>query len=211
MKTAALVRNPFRAWRPAGSIRRLLQLFSGRRIRFLSEDGDAGSSESREQNAEEKGRMQQAGSILEQYGSRILRLAFSYLHSRADAEEVVQDTLIQYMTRAPVFKSAEHEKAWVFRTAANLAKNRIQYNRVRESDALSEELAAEHREDLSFVWEAVKQLPEQYRMEVHLFYEEGMQTREMAEILGKKESTVRSDLHRARARLKELLKEDWDV
>lgn len=95
--------------------------------------------------------------------------------------------------------------------AANLSKNRIDYNRLRASDELNEELVAREREDLSFVWEAVKSLPVRYREVVHLFYHEGYRTAQIAEILGRKESTVRSDLRRGREKLKDVLKETYDL
>ena len=75
---------------------------------------------------------------------------------------------------------------------------------------LNEELAAQNREDLSFVWDAVKQLPVPYREVIHLFYQEGYPTVQIAEILKRKESTVRSDLRRGRAKLKQVLKEAYD-
>lgn len=46
--------------------------------------------------------------------------------------------------------------------AANLSKNKIDYNRIRTTDELQDTLVAEERENLSFVWEAVKQLPSKY-------------------------------------------------
>ena len=94
--------------------------------------------------------------------------------------------------------------------AGNLAKNRIKYNRVRDADEFNEELAAEERDDLSFVWEAVKALPVKYREVVHLFYHEGYSTAEIARILDRKETTVRSDLSRGREQLKTVLKEAYD-
>ncbi|MFR0927777.1 MAG: RNA polymerase sigma factor [Monoglobus pectinilyticus] len=48
----------------------------------------------------------------------------------------------------------------------------------------------------------------QYR--IHLFYYEGYKTTQIAEITGQKESTVRSLLHRAREKLKPILKEMYD-
>ena len=75
------------------------------------------------------------------------------------------------------------------------------------TDELDDELMAENREDLSFVWDAVKSLPVQYRETVHLFYYEGYSTEEIASILKKNDATVRSDLRRARIRLREILKE----
>lgn len=153
---------------------------------------------------------QKAASLLDLYGNSILRLAYSYLHNLSDAEDILQDTLVQYLKTRPVLESPAHEKSWLLTVAANLSKNRISYNQVRQADELQEELVAEEREDLSFVWEAVKELPEKYREVIHLFHYEGYSTAQIAKILGRKESTVRSDLRRGRQRLKEILKEAYD-
>lgn len=154
---------------------------------------------------------QRAEALLTQYGSSILRLAYSYLHNMDDAEEILQDTLIQYLKTAPVLEQEAHEKAWLFRVAGNLSKNRTAYNKVRSTDELKESLAAEQREDLSFVWEAVKDLPVKYREVIHLFYYEGLSTAEIAAILEQKESTVRSHLMRGREKLRTILKEGYDL
>lgn len=151
-----------------------------------------------------------AEKALDQYGNAILRLAYSYLHNMSDAEDILQDTLLKYMQSAPAFENVQHEKAWLLCVASNLSKNKISYNRVRETDELLETLAAEEREDLSFVWNAVKKLPEKYREAIHLYYEEGYSTREISRILNRRESTIRSDLKRGRERLKEVLKEEYD-
>ena len=153
---------------------------------------------------------QQAAQILDTYGDTILRYAYSYLHNRSDTEEVLQDTLIQFLKTRPVIESDEHEKAWLLRVAGNLCKNRLKYNSLRQTDELREELIAEQREDLSFIWDAVQALPVQYREVIHLFYREGYSTREISQILGRKGATIRSDLSRGRGKLKELLKEAYD-
>lgn len=153
---------------------------------------------------------QQAERVMTDHGNNILRLAYSYLHNLSDAEDILQDTLIQYLKAAPVFENPTHEKAWLLRVAANLSKNRITYNSIRSADPLMESLAQEGREDLSFVWEAVKTLPEKYREVIHLFYYEGYSTAEISKILKRKEATIRSDLHRGREKLKLILKEVYD-
>lgn len=153
---------------------------------------------------------QKAEDLLRSHGNSILRLAYSYLHSIDDAEEILQDTLIQYLNAMPVFENEAHEKAWLLRVAGNLSKNRISYNKVRSTDELNETLVAEQREDLSFVWEAVKDLPVKYREVIHLFYYEGFSTGEISAILHQKESTVRSRLMRGREKLKFILKEGYD-
>ena len=152
----------------------------------------------------------QAERILKEQGNVILRCAYSYLHNMSDAEEILQDVLIQYMKTEPTFQNLQHEKAWLLTVAANLSKNRIKYHCLRETDELKEELAAEQREDLSFVWEAVKDLPQTQREVIHLFYQEGFSTKEIADILQRNEATIRTDLRRARLKLKEILKEEYD-
>ena len=153
---------------------------------------------------------QKAEKLLKDYGNSILRMAYAYLHNMSDAEDILQETLIQYLQTAPVLENPAHEKAWLLKVAANLSKNRIDYNRIRQTDELEETLVAEKREDLRFVWEAVRALPEKYREVIHLFHHEGYSTAQIAKILGYKEATVRTNLRRGRQQLKEILKEEYD-
>ena len=150
---------------------------------------------------------QRATALLDQYGEHILRLAYSYLHNQSDAEDILQDTLIQYLRTAPVLESPAHEKAWLLRVAGNLSKNLLRAQGYRQADQLEETLVAQEREDLSYVWDAVKALPVPYREAIHLFYYEGYSTAQIARILDQKESTVRSRLKRGREKLRPLLGE----
>ena len=163
----------------------------------------------RDTAADEKN-IARAAFSLQKYGNQILRFSYSYLHNMEDAEDVLQETMIRLVQSVPVFENEMHEKAWLFQVAGNLSKNRITYNSIRKTDELEEELVAEKREDLSFVWEAVKKLPEHQREIIHLFYYEGYSTAEIGKILHEKEGTVRSNLHRGREKLKEILKEAYD-
>ena len=97
----------------------------------------------------------------------------------ADAEDILQDTMIRYIKSAPDFENDEHEKAWLITVTSNTAKNKLKYEEIRMADELDENLAEEGRADLSFVWEAVKKLPVKQREVVHLFYEEGYKTAEI--------------------------------
>lgn len=153
---------------------------------------------------------EKAAYFFDRFGNAILRLAYSYLHNTADSEDVLQETLIRYLRSAPRFENDKHAKAWLMQVAANLSKNKLGYNKTRLADELNDELAAEEREDLSFVWQAVKQLPPKQREVIHLFYQEGFSTAEIAGILSRNESTVRSDLKRGREALRTILKEAYD-
>ena len=154
-----------------------------------------------------------AGRLLDDYGNSILRMAYSYLHNMDDAEDILQETLLRCIQTNPTFENSVHEKAWLLRVAANLSKDRLRSEKLREHadiDELDETLAAEQRNDLAFVWDAVKQLPPRYREAVHLFYCEDCTVAQISKILNRKESSVRSDLHRGREKLKEILKEAYD-
>ena len=158
----------------------------------------------------------EAEEILDLHGNAILRLAVSYLHNKEDSEDILQETMIKFVTVRPNFESDAHRKAWLMRVASNLAKNRIDYNKVRDTMELNEEIAGEVQEDLDrgdeykAIWDAVVSLPVHQREAIHLFYQEGYSTSEIAILTGRREATVRSDLKRARDKLRELLKEADD-
>lgn len=155
----------------------------------------------------------QAAQLLDSYDNAVLRLAYSYMHNMADAEDILQETLIKYLQTNSVLTTEEHKKAWLLRVTANLCKNKLDYNRLRQADdidELADTLASEKHNDLAFVWQAVKSLPANYREAIHLYYYEGYSTSEIACILDRNESSIRSDLRRGRAKLKELLKEVYD-
>ena len=56
---------------------------------------------------------------VELYGDMVFRLAYSYLKNRADAEDVMQESLLKLYVEPRDFESADHEKHWLIRVAAN--------------------------------------------------------------------------------------------
>lgn len=148
------------------------------------------------------------------YGDAILRMSYSYLHNLADAEDILQDTLLSLMKANPVFSDADHEKAWLLRVAINLCKNRLKSSWFKRTEILEdypdEKMSESMSASESIVFDIVNRLAVKYREVIHLFYYEGFSTSEIAGLLRKNESTVRSLLHRAREKLKEDLKGDDD-
>lgn len=138
------------------------------------------------------------------------------------------------------FADEEHEKAWLLKVAVNRCRKyrRSAWVRHRAEEPLEEQLehlsahgAKEHsqkaaesgdgylaapedevlrKENGELVLSAVMALPVKYRDVIHLFYYEGMSVREMGALLGRKESTVTSQLTRGRELLRESLKEEFD-
>ena len=109
------------------------------------------------------------------YGDRIFAAAFSVCRNRADADDVVQDTLVRYYTHPREFESEDHLKAWLLRVAINRARD-VSTSFWRKHTVAWEEymndLAFEEPQD-SHLFEAVMRLPAKYRAVLHLFYYEG--------------------------------------
>lgn len=149
--------------------------------------------------------------VLERFGDDILRLAFSYMKNREDAEDVVQDVLIRFMQSEKTFEDFEHVKAWLLRVAANLCKDKLKSASRQREVAIPEgyEVAAmEEQESESDILQIVMALPEKYRSVIHLYYYDEYSTAEIANILQKKEATVRSLLKRGREKIEKMMKGD---
>lgn len=149
---------------------------------------------------------------LELFGNDILRLAYSYLKSREDAEDIVQETLIRFMQSAKAFQEEEHIKAWLLRVASNLCKDKLRSSTYQREVALPEgyDMAdnKEEKTDESDILQYVLTLPDKYRSVIHLYYFEEYSTKEIAEILEKKETTIRSLLKRGREKLASMISQE---
>ena len=145
--------------------------------------------------------------VVNEYATMLLRVAYSQLNNRTEAEDAVQEVLLKYMEKAPVFQSEEHEKAWLLRVTVKHCKNHLASAWFRKRADLDEGIPALDNEELEVV-SAVAALPAKYRAVVHLYYFEGYSTKEIAEILHSRPNTVSSRLSRARALLAKALKEE---
>ena len=144
------------------------------------------------------------------YAPAIFRLAYARTGSRADAEDIMQEVFVRLLRAGPDFADRAHARAWLLRVAANCANDWFRAPWRRREGPLTDSLPAPEHEDGGVV-EAVLALPAKYRTAVHLYYYEELSVAEIAKITGKSESAVKSRLFRARAMLREALKEDDDV
>jgi RNA polymerase sigma-70 factor (ECF subfamily) len=145
---------------------------------------------------------------VERYGTSLIRLAFTYVKSVPDAEDVVQDVFVSYMQKAPKFESAGQEKAWLLRVTANKCRDRLKSAWRKKRAEMPEELRS-MPEELAYVLHAVMQLEDRYRLPVYLYYFEDMPIRDIALSLKANASTVGTWLERGRKALKGILGEDY--
>lgn len=142
--------------------------------------------------------------VMERYGDIVYRLALAQTHSSHDADDVFQEVFLRYLRAAPVFREEEHRKAWLLRVTVNCCKKLHGSFWRRHTVALSEALPAQNPEEGELLG-LLEGLPQKYRAVLHLYYYEGYATEEIAAILGRSPGTVRSQLSRGRA----LLRDAW--
>lgn len=149
--------------------------------------------------------------VVRRYADMVYRLALVHLRSAADAEDVFQDVFLRYAEKAPDFRDEEHRRAWLLRVTLNRCRSHFRSPWFRRTAPLDEAAhAAAPAPDASPVDEAVARLPARYRAVVHLHYFEDLSTEEIAGATGQRPSTVRSQLTRARAMLRDMLKGGFD-
>lgn len=142
--------------------------------------------------------------VMERYGDMVYRLALAQTHSSHDADDVFQEVFLRYLRAAPAFREEEHRKAWLLRVTVNCCKKLHGSFWRRHTVALSEALPAQNPEEGELLG-LLEGLPQKYRAVLHLYYYEGYATEEIAAILGRSPGTVRSQLSRGRA----LLRDAW--
>ena len=151
--------------------------------------------------------------LLDKYSDMVLRIAYTYLKNRADAEDIVQDVFLRIIDKKPSFNDESHEKSWLIRATINMCKNKVNMfwnkNKCSIDDVQEFAVSDKYNTDTS-VFQAVMALGEKYRVVVYMYYYEGYSTPEIADVIGKNETTIRSLLHRARNKLKDMLKEDYE-
>ncbi len=150
-----------------------------------------------------------AAELLGMYSEIVYRLAYSRTQNRHDAEDITQDVFLKYIKSAPRFNCEEHRKAWLLKVTVNASKSLVTSAWVRRraniDDAENMKVDFSQKNELYYT---VIKLPQKYRIVVHLFYYEQLSVLQISELLNRKESTIKSQLFRARKMLRKLLEEE---
>ena len=145
--------------------------------------------------------------IIRRYADMVYRLALAHLREPADAQDAFQDVFLRYAEKAPTFRDEEHRRAWLLRVTVNRCRSHYRtawFRRTAPMEAAAN--AAAPMPETNPLADVLSRLPAGYRTVVHLHYYEELSTREIAAITGQRPSTVRSQLTRARAMLRDMLK-----
>ena len=144
----------------------------------------------------------------ERYIDTVFRVAFNYLKSSADSDDVTQNVFLKLLRETKPFASDAHVKNWLIRVTINECKNLVR-SRWWKAESFEDYAAT-----LSFdspahsdLFYAVMDLPKKYRLPIYLHYYEEYSTQEIAQILKLPKNTICTQLKRGRELLRESLQE----
>ena len=148
--------------------------------------------------------------IVNKYSNMIFRICLVILCNENDAEDVVQDTFIKYLTKSPTLHDSEHEKAWLITVATNLCKNKRRFNfKHKHLDISDLQLYCNDVENYGLLDHLMK-LPNKHKPVLLLYYVEGYKVDEIASLLNITGSTVKKRLQRGRELIRERYRKEHE-
>ena len=162
-----------------------------------------------------------ATELFRQYGKRLYNTALRITLSSSEAEEIMQETLIRFLTGG---RRPDDEWAWLQRMCINRSidflRREKRFVNIDDAFASAEPALADDNEEVwsgldgkvfPMVMDLLKAMPDGYRTILTLKLIEDIDYKEIASILGISESSVRSQYLRGRRKLAERLREKLKV
>jgi RNA polymerase sigma-70 factor (ECF subfamily) len=162
--------------------------------------------------------------LFDRYHAVVYRVARAILGREPAAQDVMQETFLAVARTARRYEPRGRFRAWLMQIARNRSLNRLAADRARAAalresgldaaqtvspEASPPDRAAADEEERA-VWAAIGALPDRQREALALHALEGMPYREVADVLGVPMNTVKTLIHRARARVAVALEERND-
>jgi RNA polymerase sigma-70 factor (ECF subfamily) len=142
-------------------------------------------------------------------------VAMRILNSQGEAEDVLQDSFLDAFQKIDTFKGDSTFGSWLKRIVINkslnlLKKRRLEFQDIekhdfRDDSDTEQEQAETESEKLNKIHQAIQLLPDGFRTVLTLYLIEEYSHKQIAEVLNITESTSKSQLNRAKAKLKEIL------
>jgi RNA polymerase sigma-70 factor (ECF subfamily) len=154
-------------------------------------------------------------SLVEAYQTPVYNLAYRMLGNSVEAENAAQETFIRMYTKLDTYDPERKFSSWLLAIASHycvdlLRRRRMNYLSLDDLPPMVElampktaqpEQIVVCQQDASAIQKLLEALPPNYRTPVVLRYWYDMSYREIAETMGVTESTIKTRLHRARAKL----------
>ncbi len=149
--------------------------------------------------------------IVEQYGEYIYNMIYYTVLDEEDAKDLTQEVFYKIWKGLDNFRNASSVKTWIYRITQNHLKNFLSRRKIKKFFSLeflfeekNTDFESKDYNEIDKLEYKLSKLPDDYRRILVLFYIDGFNINEIAEILNTKPNTVKSKLHRAREKLKNL-------
>jgi RNA polymerase sigma-70 factor (ECF subfamily) len=166
--------------------------------------------------------------LVEKYQGRVYAMAYGMVRNREDARDITQEAFVKAYRNLDSFRLESSFYTWLYRIAMNLAIDFVRKRNRRETSGFDETIASReddgsiaeiHHEDgpsrqlerkqlFGRIMDAMEKLPEDQRQVILLRELDGLQYKEIADVMGIPEGTVMSRLFYARKKLQKLLSTD---
>jgi len=141
----------------------------------------------------------------------MFRAARMLLDSDTDAEDAVGQAILSAWESWGKLRNPLAARSWLLKITVNCAKaQRRKQQKVVCMENADREFLSQPAEIPIDLWQAIRELPEDQRMVISLYYYEDMSVSQVAQVLNIPPGTVKSRLARGRRRLGEMLKEDYN-
>jgi RNA polymerase sigma-70 factor (ECF subfamily) len=161
-----------------------------------------------------KGDHQAFNQLYKLYAKAMYNVALRIIKDQDEAEDILQEAFVKAYHKIKQFEYQATFGAWLKRIVINQALDTIRKQKaiVINSEDHFEEVPEEDNKDWELieltvekVRHAIESLPTGFRLVSSMFLFEGYEHKEIAEVLGISESTSKSQLHRAKLKIKELM------
>lgn len=190
------------------------------------------AGDQRSQMSSNSANARQLDEVLSRYLPSFQRMAFRKLGNSADAEDAVQDALLSAYKHLDQFRGGAQMSTWLTTIVINSARMQLRKRSNRVQVSLDEPLDDEQQNFLSEriaddgpnpedvcreselherVQRALSQMSVPLRKALQLRGVEGLTTHEAALILGVPDGTVKAQLTRARAKLRQIMRRSLDA
>jgi RNA polymerase sigma-70 factor (ECF subfamily) len=145
---------------------------------------------------------------------KVYSTAYRMVGNRADAEDLTQDVFVKVYKKIKGFRGDSAVSTWIYRITMNTCLDFLRKNRRRQAVSIDQcpEPQSGSSKLMKLIEGTVATLPQGYRRVFVLHDIQGLKHSEIAEALGITEGASKSQLHRARAQLRQKLGpyvEDW--
>lgn len=142
--------------------------------------------------------------LMERHKTSMYKIAKAYLHGEEDVADAMSETILDCFEHLNSLKEPKYFTTWLVRILINNCKDILNKNRgigSIEEEAIPESAKTEDNEAF---YDYLEPLSKDTRLMMILYYMWGFRTREIAELLNKNESTVKSKLLRGREKIRQV-------